>query len=77
MLRRGGRPSRGKSALGAGKKTNRTRRLIESAGKELKKNPPRVLATTARKSGAARAQKQKVAIMLSKARAAGASIPEK
>ena len=52
-------------------------KLIEEAGHELKTNPPKILAKTARKSGAKRARKQKVAIMLSKARQAGASIPEK
>jgi hypothetical protein len=63
-----------KAVLGGKKKTAR---LIESAGHEIKNNPPKILAKTARKSGAKRANKQRVAIMLSKARAAGANIPEK
>jgi hypothetical protein len=61
------------SVLGKGK----TRQLVEAAGKEIKNNPPRVLKKTARKSGAKQAQRQKIAIMLSKARAAGANIPKK
>jgi hypothetical protein len=63
-----------KAVLGGKKKTVR---LVEAAGKEIKNNPPKILARTARKSGAKQAAKQKVAIMLSKARAAGANIPEK
>ena len=50
---------------------------VKSAFDEIKKNPPKVLAKTARKSGAGQAEKQRVAIGLSKARAAGAKIPEK
>ena len=65
-------------ALGSGSKnSNKTRRLIRAAGHELKQNPPKVLKTTARKKGTAAAGKQRVAIMLSKARSAGANIPEK
>lgn len=70
-------PRKAAKALGAGKKQSKTKRLIEAAGKEIKKSPPKVLATTARKSGAKQTNKQRVAIMLSKARAAGANIPEK
>jgi hypothetical protein len=43
---------------------------IESAGSELKENPPRALAKTKRKKGKKAANKQKVAIMMSKARKA-------
>jgi len=39
-----------------------------AAGKEVKENPPAILAHTARKFGRARARKQKTAIILSKAR---------
>jgi len=64
--------------LGAGKaKPSKTKKLIESAGHEMKENPPKILAKTAKKKGAAQANKQRVAIMLSKARAAGGDIPEK
>lgn len=49
--------------------------LVESAGHEIKVNPPKILAHTARKFGLADAKRQKVAIMLSKARKAGAHIP--
>lgn len=41
---------------------------IESAGHEMKMNPPKQLAKTKKKFGKKRAQKQRVAIMLSKAR---------
>lgn len=41
---------------------------IEAAGREIKEDPPAILAKTARKKGKAAAHKQKVAIMLSKAR---------
>jgi hypothetical protein len=65
-------------ALGSGKKKpSKTQSLIQAAGHELKTNPPKILAKTAKKKGAAQANKQKIAIMLSKARAAGADIPEK
>lgn len=52
-------------------------KLIEEAGHEMKTNPPKVLAKTRKKSGAKRAEKQRRAILLSKARKAGASIPQK
>lgn len=44
---------------------------------ELEASPPKVLAKTRRKSGAARANKQRVAIALSKARRAGIPVPRK
>lgn len=59
-------PAKGKNA-----------KLVEAAGHEIKVNPPKILKKTAKKSGAKKAAKQKVAIMLSKARAAGANIPQK
>jgi hypothetical protein len=67
------------SALGAGKKKvpSKTRRLTKAAGDEMKKNPPAILKKTLQKSGPKRAEAQRVAILLSKARAAGADIPEK
>jgi hypothetical protein len=63
------------AALGAGKK--KTKKLLEEAGHELKKNPPKVLKQTAKKKGMHQAEKQRIAIMISKARAAGADIPKK
>jgi hypothetical protein len=51
--------------------------ILESVGHELKQNPPRILAHTARKFGKEDAKKQRVAILLSKARKAGANIPKK
>ena len=40
---------------------------LSAAFHEIKHNPPAILATTARKSGAAQARRQAVAIALSKA----------
>jgi hypothetical protein len=48
------------------------RAILESVGHELKANPPRALAKTRRKKGAKAANKQRVAILLSKARSKGA-----
>lgn len=48
--------------------------ILEGVGKELKDNPPSILASTRRKFGPARALKQKRAILLSKARKLGASV---
>lgn len=50
--------------------------IIESVGKELKQNPPAIVASTRRKFGAARGLAQSRAILLSKARAQGARIPK-
>ena len=44
---------------------------IEAAGHEIKVNPPKILAHTAKKFGKADAKRQRVAIMLSKARKGG------
>lgn len=41
---------------------------IEAVGHEMKKNPPKILAHTKAKEGAAAANKQRIAIMLNKAR---------
>jgi len=43
----------------------------ERAGHEIKVNPPKILAHTAKKFGKADAKRQRVAIMLSKARKSG------
>ena len=48
---------------------------VSAAFEEVTSNPPKVLASTSRKFGAARAHKQKIAIALSKARRAGAKLP--
>lgn len=47
---------------------------LESIGKELKVNPPKILAKTRAKEGPVMANKQRVAILLSKARKSGISI---
>ena len=52
------------------------RTILGRVGKELKENPPAILAKTRRKSGAKRAEAQRKAILLSKARKAGARIPK-
>lgn len=49
---------------------------LSAIGSELKANPPAIVNATRRKFGAARAGKQKTAILLSKARAAGVKIPQ-
>ncbi len=47
-----------------------SKEALEEAGHELKVNPPSVLAKTRKKKGSKQANKQRVAIMFSKARAA-------
>ena len=59
------------------KKKTESQRKIQTAGHEVKKNPPRVLASTRRKFGKRRAEAQRTAIVLNKARAAGARIPRR
>lgn len=44
---------------------------VKKAGHEMKVNPPAILAKTKKKKGKAASQKQKIAIMLSKARKQG------
>jgi len=56
------------------KRKTKTKKILESVGKEIKKNPPKILAHTARKFGKADAKKQRVAILLNKARKRGAKI---
>lgn len=53
----------------------RSERLVRAAFREVSRDEPRVVARTRRKKGAAAARRQKTAIALSKARAAGADIP--
>jgi hypothetical protein len=48
---------------------------LEAIGHEMKVNPPAVVNATRRKFGADRAEKQRKAILLSKARSAGVKIP--
>lgn len=55
----------------------KTKRILKSVGRELKKNPPKILAKTRRKGGKAAAERQRVAILLSKARKRGARIKRK
>ncbi len=57
------------------KKMTKSERIKKAAFDEIKENPPAVVAHTRGKFGAARAEAQRVAIGLDKARAAGARIP--
>ena len=50
---------------------------LQRVGHELKTNPPRVLASTRRKFGAGRAERQRRAILLNKARRDGVRIPRR
>ena len=52
-----------------------TKGILQDVGEEIKSNPPSILAKTAQKYGPARAKKQRVAILLSNARSAGAIVP--
>lgn len=49
--------------------------ILSNVGAEMKSNPPAILASTRRKFGAARAESQRKAILLSKSRKMGAKIP--
>ena len=53
----------------------RASRILSGIGEELRDNPPEILAKTRKKKGAAAAESQRKAILLSKAREAGADIP--
>lgn len=56
-------------------KQTSSQKKVKAAFSEVKKNPPKILAKTKKKSGAAKANQQRVAIALSKARAKGANVP--
>ena len=53
---------------------SKSRKIISSVAHELKMNPPRVLAKTRRKKGKKQAEKQRIAILLSKSRKRGAHV---
>ena len=55
----------------------KNRAILKKTFGEVFSNEPKIVAKTRRKKGAAKAKKQKIAIALSKARRAGASIPGK
>lgn len=57
-------------------KPTKTKRKIASAMREVYSNTPGIVKKTARKYGKARAEAQRKAIGLSKARRAGARIPK-
>lgn len=54
-----------------------SRDILDSIGKELRDNPPGILAKTRRKEGPKASEKQRVAILLNKARKAGAKVATK
>lgn len=58
-------------------KQTRTARILSGIGSELKDNPPSILSETRRKKGEKAAGRQRTAILLSKAREAGADIPKR
>jgi len=51
-----------------------TDQIIASTAREIKTNPPAILAKTERKFGAGAAERQRKAILLNKSRRAGARI---
>ena len=59
------------------RKMTHTQTIIEGAGHEMKVNPPKILARTRAKFGAKKAEAQRVAILLSKARKRGAKIKKR
>lgn len=59
------------------KKETRTQKKVKAAFKEVKKDEPSIVTKTRKKEGEEAANKQKIAIALSKARKTGAKIPEK
>lgn len=46
-------------------------KMMQAAGREMKKNPPRIIAKTRRKKGKKAAERQRKAIMFAKARRGG------
>ena len=54
-----------------------TGEILKSVGRELKANEPQIVTSTRRKFGAARAERQRKAILLSKARKLGAKVRAK
>jgi hypothetical protein len=59
------------------KKTSKSRQITHRMGVEMRDNPPRIIEKTRREKGDKAAEKQRRAILLSKARRAGAKIPKK
>lgn len=55
----------------------KTQKILKNVGHELKQNPPGILAHTKKKFGKIKMEKQRKAILLSKARKRGARIPRK
>jgi len=70
-------PSHYKRAKRAADRRTRKDAILEKVGHELKVNEPGIVGHTRRKFGASRAKAQKTAILLNKARKAGARIKKK
>lgn len=62
-------------AMRGSSRSSFSRSVLHTVGREMKERPPRILSSTRRKFGPARAEAQRKAILLSKARKAGANIP--
>ena len=56
------------SAVHGGERSRRRASILAKIGSELKRNPPKILAKTRRKKGVKAANRQRTAILLSKAR---------
>lgn len=60
-----------------GRRGSKTRRLVKAAFHEVERDEPEVVGKTRAKFGEKRAERQKIAIALDKARRAGARIPRR
>ena len=60
--------TRDMSAARGSERSRRSASVIAKIGSELKRNPPKILAKTRRKKGVKAANRQRTAILLSKAR---------
>ncbi|MDZ4210039.1 MAG: hypothetical protein U1C56_02565 [Candidatus Curtissbacteria bacterium] len=59
------------------KKMTHSAQVMEGIGHEMKVNPPKILAKTKKRSGVKRAEAQRRAILLSKARRRGVKVKRK
>lgn len=72
-----GKDQKKTKVVNVGKKDSFTKRATKKAFDEVHSNTPAIVKKTTKKEGKEAGEKQRVAIALSKARAAGANIPEK
>ena len=59
----------------AGARHSMSRGILHRVGAEIRDSPPKILSHTRKKFGSVRAEKQRKAILLDKARRAGARVP--